>query len=79
MTKIKPLSNKKVIKALEKVGFQPIRQTGSHLFMKNPDGRTTIIPIHSKEIKVEIINSILKEAKISREEWIELVKNLVLF
>ena len=50
MTKIKPLSNKKVIKALEKVGFQPIRQTGSHLFMKNPDGRTTIIPINSKEI-----------------------------
>lgn len=79
MTKIKPLSNKKVIKALEKVGFQPIRQTGSHLFMKNPDGRTTIIPIHSKEIKVEIINAILKEAKISREEWIESVKNLVLF
>lgn len=47
--------------------------------MKNSDGRTTIIPIHSKEIKVEIINAILKEAKISREEWIELVKNLMLF
>lgn len=68
MTKIKPLSHKKIIKALEKVGFQPIRQTGSHLFMKNPDGRTTIIPIHSKEIKVEIINAILNEAKISRDE-----------
>ncbi|MEN6553350.1 MAG: type II toxin-antitoxin system HicA family toxin [Methanobacterium sp.] len=48
MTKIKPLSHKKLIKALEKVGFQPVRQTSSHLFMKNPDGRTTIIPIHSK-------------------------------
>jgi len=37
MTKIKPLSHKKIIKTLEKVGFQPVRQTGSHLFMKNPD------------------------------------------
>ncbi len=58
MTKIKPFSHKKIIKALEKIGFQSVRQTGSHLFMKNPDGRTTIIPIHSKEIKVEIINAI---------------------
>jgi len=48
MTKIKPLSHKKIIKALEKVGFQPVRQTGSHLFMKNPDGRTTIIFIQKK-------------------------------
>lgn len=79
MTKIKSLSHKKIIKALEKVGFQPIRQTGSHLFMKNPDGRTTIIPIHSKEVKVEIINAILKEAKISRDEWIELIRSLIVF
>jgi predicted RNA binding protein YcfA (HicA-like mRNA interferase family) len=77
--KIKPLSHKKIIKALEKVGFQPVRQTGSHLFMKNPDGRTTIIPIHSKEIKVEIINAILNEAKISRDEWIELIRSLIIF
>jgi predicted RNA binding protein YcfA (HicA-like mRNA interferase family) len=47
--------------------------------MKNPDGITTIIPIHSKEIKVEIINAILKEAKISRDEWIELIRSLIVF
>jgi predicted RNA binding protein YcfA (HicA-like mRNA interferase family) len=47
--------------------------------MKSPNGRTTIIPIHSKEIKVEIINAILNEAKISRDEWIELVRSLVIF
>jgi predicted RNA binding protein YcfA (HicA-like mRNA interferase family) len=79
MTKIKPLSHKKLIKAREKVGFQPVRQTGSHLFMKNPEGRTTIIPIHSKKIKVEIVNAILNEAKISRDEWIELVRSLIIF
>jgi len=49
MDKIKPLSSSKVIKALEKIGFQQIRQKGSHLFMDHPDGRTTIITVHSGE------------------------------
>lgn len=39
MTKIKPLPCRKVIKALNKIGFQPIRQTGSHLVFKHSDGR----------------------------------------
>lgn len=47
--------------------------------MKNPDVRTTIIPIHSKKIKVEIINAILNEVKISRDEWMELVRSLIIF
>lgn len=52
MTKLKPLPAKKVIKAFEKIGFKQIRQKGSHLFLEHPDGRTTIIPIHSsKDIK----------------------------
>jgi predicted RNA binding protein YcfA (HicA-like mRNA interferase family) len=42
MDKIKPLPASRVIKALEKIGFQQIRQKGSHLFMRHPDGRTTI-------------------------------------
>ena len=46
MDSIKPLSIKKIIKALEKIGFQQIRQKGSHLFMRHPDGRTTIITVH---------------------------------
>jgi predicted RNA binding protein YcfA (HicA-like mRNA interferase family) len=39
MTKIKPLPAKTVIKALEKIGFKQLRQKGSHLFMRHPDGR----------------------------------------
>ena len=46
MDKITPLPVKKIIKALEKIGFQQIRQKGSHLFMRHIDGRTTIITVH---------------------------------
>ncbi|MBP1908376.1 type II toxin-antitoxin system HicA family toxin [Methanolobus bombayensis] len=80
MTEIKPLPAKKVIKALEKLGFEQLRQKGSHLFMRHPDGRTTIIPIHSKkDIGKGLIRKIINDAKISRDEWIELLKQLIIF
>jgi predicted RNA binding protein YcfA (HicA-like mRNA interferase family) len=49
MSRIVLLPAKKVVKALEKIGFEQIRQRGSHLFLRHPDGRTTIIPVHSTE------------------------------
>jgi predicted RNA binding protein YcfA (HicA-like mRNA interferase family) len=44
-----PLPAKKVVKALENIGFEQIRQKGSHLFLEHPDGRTIIIPMHPTE------------------------------
>ncbi|MCZ7382091.1 MAG: type II toxin-antitoxin system HicA family toxin [Candidatus Methanoperedens sp.] len=77
MDKIKPLPAKKVIKALEKIGFQQIRQKGSHLFMRHPDGRTTIITVHpGEEVGKGMIRKIINDAKITREEWLELIENL---
>jgi predicted RNA binding protein YcfA (HicA-like mRNA interferase family) len=80
MNKILPIPAKKVVKALENIGFEQIRQKGSHLFLRHPDGRTTIVPMHPTEkIGRGMINKIIKDAKITREEWIELIKSLILF
>ncbi len=80
MNKILPIPAKKVVKALENIGFEQIRQKDSHLFLRHPDGRTTIVPMHPTEkIGRGMINKIIKDAKITREEWIELIKSLVLF
>jgi len=74
MDKIKHLPANKVIKALEKIGFQQIRQKGSHLFMRHPDGRTTIITVHpGEEIGKGMIRKIIKDAKITRDEWLNLI------
>jgi len=74
MDKIKPLPASKVIKALEKIGFQQIRQKGSHLFMRHPDGRTTIITVHHGEkIGKGMIRKIINDAKITRDEWLNLI------
>jgi predicted RNA binding protein YcfA (HicA-like mRNA interferase family) len=80
MSKITPLPGKKVIKALENMGFEQVRQKGSHLFLQHPDGRTTIIPVHpTDELGKGMINKIIKDVKITRDEWIELINSLVLF
>jgi predicted RNA binding protein YcfA (HicA-like mRNA interferase family) len=80
MSKILPLPAKKVVKALENIGFKQLRQKGSHLFLQHPDGRTTIVPMHPTEkIGRGMINKIAKDAKITRDEWIELINSLILF
>jgi len=49
MTDFPSISGKRLITALQKVGFQNIRTKGSHHFLRHPDGKTTVIPVHSKE------------------------------
>mgnify|MGYP001579158385 CR=1 FL=1 len=71
MAKLPLLSAKELIKILDKIGFKFIRQTGSHMFFKHPDGRTTLIPNHPGEhIKRGLLNKIIKkDLQISREQF----------
>ena len=74
---IKPLPARKVIRALENIGFRQIRQKGSHLFMRHPDRRTTIITIHPGEkIGKGMIRKIINDAELTREEWFELIADI---
>ncbi len=68
--KLPVLSSRKVCRFLEKEGFEFVRQKGSHKFYRHPDGRTTVVPMHSnKPIKRGLLKGILKEIKMSREEF----------
>ena len=74
---IKPLSARKVIRALENIGFRQIRQKGSHLFMQHPDGRTTLIPIHPGEkIGKGLIRKIINDVELTRDRWFELIADI---
>jgi len=71
---MKPLSAKKIIRALEKIGFRKIRQRGSHVIMRHSDGRMTVVPIHKGEdIGPGLLLEIIKDAKLSKEEFFDLV------
>jgi predicted RNA binding protein YcfA (HicA-like mRNA interferase family) len=39
---LRPISARKVIKALSKVGFRLVRRRGSHVVLKHEDGRVTL-------------------------------------
>lgn len=73
MSKLPILSANKVIKILQKMGFEKIRQEGSHVFLKHPDGRTTVIPNHpGEDVDRGLLNKILKkDLNIEREEFMK--------
>lgn len=63
---------RKVLKALHKIGFNPVRQTGSHIILEHTDGRHTTIPKHS-EIRRGLLLAILRDINITKEEFLELL------
>ncbi len=75
MLKLKPVEAEIVIKALAKIGFQPVRQRGSHLIMKHPDGRSTVIPVHpGEELGRGILMEIMNDVGLSKKEFLELLE-----
>ncbi|MCD4797742.1 MAG: type II toxin-antitoxin system HicA family toxin [Methanosarcinales archaeon] len=64
-------------KLLLKLGFKKIRQKGSHVFYRHPDGRTTTVPHHSgRDLARPLIKEILREIELSVDEYNENLKKL---
>ncbi len=73
MGKLKRVSGKKIVKTLQKMGFEQVRQRGSHVVMKKltVDGAVgCVVPMH-KEVAVGTLNGILKQAHITPDEFME--------
>jgi predicted RNA binding protein YcfA (HicA-like mRNA interferase family) len=69
MPKLPVIKLKELIRKLHKPGFVDDHQTGSHLIMRHPEtSRRATVPYHLYEIPKGTLNSLLKEAGISREE-----------
>jgi len=75
MNKLPALTGRQLIDALSTAGFGVIRTKGSHYFLRHPDGRTTVIPVHSGEtIGPGLLSKILRDCQMSREELQTLLK-----
>lgn len=75
MSKLPQLTALELIKILKKIGFEIMRQEGSHVFLRNQDGRTTVVPNHPGEkLDRGLLNKIIKkDVQISREDFMRLV------
>ena len=70
MSNIKAYTGKELIAKLKKLGFEILRIKGSHHYLKHPDGRSTVIPVHSNEsIGIGLFLKVLKDIEISKKEF----------
>ncbi len=73
MPKLPAISPEKLARALKRSGFLLERVKGSHHVYYNPQTKkTVVIPFHGRDRPKGVLNEILKQAGITREELMEL-------
>ena len=75
MPKLKRVSGEEAIRALEKLGFEQVRQRGSHVILKKEDSTGLVgcvIPLH-RELAIGNLRGILRQAGVTPDEF---MKNL---
>lgn len=72
MPKLPHVSGADVQRALERLGFQKVRQSGSHVVMKR-ESKGCVVPMHN-EVKVGTLAGILRQAEIAPEEFIRAMR-----
>ncbi|MBA3432990.1 MAG: type II toxin-antitoxin system HicA family toxin [Actinobacteria bacterium] len=66
------VSGSEAVRALGTIGFARVSQRGSHVKLRNADGRTVIVPLH-RELAPGTLRSILRQADLSVDEFSELM------
>jgi predicted RNA binding protein YcfA (HicA-like mRNA interferase family) len=71
MPRLPVVRAREVIRALQRLGFERVRQRGSHITMHHPDGRTTIVPDHgTRDLHPNMTYKTLKDAKVSISDFL---------
>ena len=79
MSKLPVVSSKDLIRALEREGFQVLRQKGSHIILQKrtqTEVLTTVVP-HHDEIAKGTLRSILRKIRITPEQLTNLLSVLL--
>jgi len=63
------VSGAEAVKALRRLGFESLRQSGSHHIMRRA-GKTVVVPQH-KPVKPGTLRGMLEQAGVSLEEFVE--------
>jgi len=77
MTRLPVVDFKTMEKVLLHLGFQVVRQKGSHVFYRHPDGRATTVPNHpGRDLARPLVREILREIEITPEGFVEALEKL---
>jgi predicted RNA binding protein YcfA (HicA-like mRNA interferase family) len=70
MTRIPALRASEIVRAFQRLGFEFVRQRGSHIRLRHPDGRFASVPDHgSRELRREFILDVLKQASVGIRDF----------
>jgi predicted RNA binding protein YcfA (HicA-like mRNA interferase family) len=64
-----------MLSSLRRAGFIIIRIKGSHYFLRHKDdqSRETVVALHPGDLPAGTVRAILKQAKLSRTEFVDLL------
>ncbi len=68
MPKLPHVSGAQVVKALERLGFVKVRQSGSHVILRR-GSKGCVVPMHA-EVKVGTLAGLLRQADLSPDDFI---------
>ncbi|MBW8003955.1 MAG: type II toxin-antitoxin system HicA family toxin [Planctomycetes bacterium] len=70
MSRLRIVDARTLEKVLFSLGFERVRQKGSHIFYRHSDGRTTTIPHHGGRVLARpLTREILREIDINVDEY----------
>jgi predicted RNA binding protein YcfA (HicA-like mRNA interferase family) len=70
VSRLPPVSYRTLEAVLLRLGFRAVRQRGSHVFFRHPDGRTTTVPNHpGRDLARPLLREILRDIELTPEEF----------
>jgi predicted RNA binding protein YcfA (HicA-like mRNA interferase family) len=76
MARLPVVDYRRVDRALRQAGFAAVRQKGSHVFYRHPDGRTTTVPHHKgRDIAPPLLRAIVEDVRMSPDEFLRLLRS----
>ena len=71
MAKLPVLKPREVVSLLTARGFVCVRQRGSHMQFRHPDGRATTVPDHpGRDISPTLLRRIARDIRLTPEEFV---------
>jgi len=65
------LTGREVIAALERHGFDRVRQSGSHVILRHPDGRRVTVPVHAgRDLGRGLLRQIMRDASLTIDDLV---------
>lgn len=68
MPKLPHLSGAEIVRTLERLGFQQLRQKGSHVILRR-GSEGCVVPLH-REVKIGTLSGVLRQAGVAADEFI---------